>query len=497
MPFAPRFGIFLLSILFVLLQTQPSSGALTEPQTLKDVKRQDPGVAKSKVSLPEKFDARTQLGQLQPPKITTEILSGTILGLANVPSSIAFAGIAGLHPLTGIWTSFFVGLTSALYGGRPGLIAATASAVCVPLSKITKTMGGLAPEYMQATVLLASALQAAFSLLKLGNLISLVTQPSLFGFMNGLGLVIAKVQMGIFAGLSGIPLLSTVLVALATALTVTIVPKFTTAVPSPLVALPLATVVSSILDLPLKTLGDLAGPDTFSGGLKVLPSVKTKLLPDIPYTKDTLALLFPVAMSISVITFLQTLLASKAVEDAPIKNTLIPETKKNRALMGVALGSSISTFFGGCGGCGLLPFTQLNMNCGGRGMVSSLTQPLCLALFVMVFAPLIAHVPMAAMAGLMFTVARSSIKPLPSYQMAQKAFSSGAPGMAKVDFLALCVSSIVCFKVDMAMGIVLGIVIDRIGRLVIEKMGQAEEGKDSGIINMSNNQTQLHKQKVQ
>jgi len=414
-------------------------------------------------------DEVKQLDDSNPPNKATDFLSGIVIALANVPSSVAFANIAGVNPLIGIWSSFSLGLVSAVYGGRPGLIAGAASAVCVPLSKISIPYG---VQYMHATVMLSALLQASFSLLKLGNLISYVTNAAVFGFLNGLGLVIAKSQIKVFSSLTGMSLYSSLGLALSTAAGINIIPKYTKALPSSLIALVIATVFSQIASLPVERLVDVAGKSTFAGGLSVLPKF-VGLFPAIPFTLETFKMIAPVAFSMALITFLQSLLASKVVESSE-KICTIPKTDNDRVIMGVALGNALSGVLGGHGGCGLLPFTVLNVQNGGRGTLSSVTAALALGIFVVIAAPLIGVVPLPALAGLMFTVAWSTFKLEPSVKMAKAAFKKTGTWNERLDFVVLAISSLICYKVDMALGILTGIGITQIGNKLHHRL---EENK--------------------
>jgi len=396
------------------------------------------------------------------PRKLQDALSGLSVALAVFPSAMAFANIAGVNPILGIWSSFFVGLISSLYGGRSGMIAGAASAVAVPLAPVVKALGA---EYLQATIATSSAMMALFSLMKLGSLISHVTDPAIFGFLNGLGFVIMKSQLHLFVHLRGLALSTSILVALGTVVGIHIIPRITKTIPSSLLSVIFATFICSAFKLPVQTLADIGGAELFSGGLSSLPKF-SKLIPQVPFTFTTLRTIVPTALSVSLIASLQSLLCCDAVVRSP-KICMISETDNDRVLMGVALGNFISGLFGGIGGCGLILFTKLNMINGGRGAISSLATSLALGIFTVLAAPLVAKIPIASLAGIMFVVSFNSVQWKNSFVAAKLAFSKQGSVSEKLEFVALFVASLLCAFVNMAAGIIAGVLITKLGKLFI------------------------------
>jgi len=239
-------------------------------------------------------------------------------------------------------------------------------------------------------------------------------------------------------------------------------PVVTSAVPSALVAVVASTVFAARLSLPVRTLADVAGAATFKGGISVLPSFAGLALPAGPIG-TTLKLVAPAAVSIALISILETLLAGKVVEDCiagECSVTIDNKAQNNRLLAGLAAGNVASALFGGFGGCGLIPQTLLNTQSGGRGSLSSAAYAMAMATFVVAAAPLIGAVPLAALAGVMLTVALSTIQLEWTAQTVASAFSRSGPAWrAKLSLIALLVTSLTCYFVDMAAGIVAGVLV--------------------------------------
>lgn len=368
---------------------------------------------------------------------TKDILSGLVVALTSIPASTAFANIAGVNPLLGIWSSVILGLISAIIGGRSGLIAGAAGVVAVPLAPLIAQHG---VAYMFPTVMLAALIEGTASLLKAGRLISLVTDSVMKGFLNGLGCLLFKSQLPVFLALSGASLSAAVGVAAVTALVTFFLPRVTTEVPSSLVGVVLATILTQVLALPVPTLADVSGAEIFAGGVAVLPSFSA--FPAVALSLATFKIILPVALSIAFISILETLLAGKVVaeykanEGGSAQSSEEESKSNNRMLAGLSTGTFAAGLFGGFGGCGLIPQTLLNMQSGGRGRLSSLSYGVAMAACVVLAAPVIGTIPLASLAGVMLTVALSTVQPAATIEHAKAAVKASSPG-ARTDFVAL------------------------------------------------------------
>lgn len=313
----------------------------------------------------------------------------------------------GLNPLVGIWSSVIVGSVVGLLAGGPGIIAGAAGVIAIPLSKLVKERG-LA--YMAPAVLLAGLMETLFGLLNLGSLVSFVTAPVVAGFLNSFAVFLLKSQLKFFqsAGqwLPAATLYPAVGVASLCIALIRLTPLVTRAVPASLVGLVVSSLVALGSGLPLKSLADVSGADVFRGGLSSLPHFSG--LPTVPLTMATLKVLMPVAVGITMISLVETLLARRVAcesldpEDEAATCPADDQSQRraaNEAAIALGLGNTLSSLFGGFGGCGLIPNTVLNSRNGGHSAVSSVSYAVSLSLAVLLFAPIIGRVPVAALAG--------------------------------------------------------------------------------------------------
>lgn len=394
------------------------------------------------------------------------------VALASIPSSVAYANIAGVSPLVGVWSSVVVGLVAPLLGSRPGVISGSASVVAVPLAGLVATRGA---GVITVVIALAALIELLFAVAKLGRFISLVTDPVMAGFLNGLGLLLFKSQLKVFNHAPD--LLAALTVAAGTAALVKIIPRLSKAVPASLAAIVLASAAAKALKLNLETLASTCGPATFAGGLSVLP----RLVSPPALSLELLRAVCVPAASIAFISALEMLLASKVADEAAIRNRSggAPDgasapadalarledgvTPPDRSIAAMAGGNALSALLGGFGGCGLIPQTVLNAQSGGRGRLSAAAYAVAMALFVVFAAPLVGAVPLACLAGVMCTVGTATVQWLPT--------ASAARDLAMLrrlpEAVALLIATAVCFKVDMAVGIVLAVVVERGLRAVL------------------------------
>ncbi|MEX0685018.1 MAG: SulP family inorganic anion transporter [Balneolales bacterium] len=329
--------------------------------------------------------------------IKTEVLSGLTVSLALVPEAVAFSLIAGLSPLVGLYSAFIIGLITALMGGRPGMISGATGAIAVVIVSLVAMHG---VEYLFATVVLMGLIQLTIGFLKLGKLIRLVPHPVVFGFVNGLAILIFMSQLNEFktfdasgtgTWISGQSLYIMTGLVIATMAIIFFLPKITKAVPPSLAAIITVSGVAIFFGLPTKTVGDIA---SISGGL---PSFH---LPMVPLTLETLTIIFPYAFIMAMIGLIESLLTLTVVDE-------MTETRGNGNKECVAQGTAnlVTGFFGGMGGCAMIGQSIINVTSGGRSRVSGLVAALALITFILFGASLIEQVPMAALVGLMFMVA--------------------------------------------------------------------------------------------
>lgn len=327
----------------------------------------------------------------------TEILSGLTVALALVPEAVAFALLAGLSPITGLYAAFVMGLITSVFGGRPGMISGATGAVAIVIITLAADYG---PEYIFATVVVAGILQMAAGFLKLGKLMRLVPHPAIFGFVNGLAIVIFLSQLDQFrvepggAWLAGATLATFVgLVALAMVI-IWGLPKLTKAVPSSLAAILVVWAIVLGFGIDTSSVGDMAGPGGIAGGFPPFH------LPAVPLTLETLQIILPYAAIVAGVGLIESLLTLNIIDE-------ITETRGDGNREAVAQGAAnfLSGLFSGMGGCAMIGQSLINVSAGARARLSGIVASLLLLSFIMFGSSLIERVPMAALTGLMIMVA--------------------------------------------------------------------------------------------
>lgn len=323
-----------------------------------------------------------------------EILSGLTVALALVPEAIAFALIAGLSPLTGLYPAFSIGLITSIFGGRPGMISGATGAVAVVIVALAKTHGS---EYIFATVILAGLIQMLAGTLKLGKFIRLVPQPVMFGFVNGLSIVIFMAQLTQFKvqnspeWLSGNSLYIMLGLVFITMLIIWLLPKFTKIIPASLASILIIFGLVTVFNIPTNTVGDVA---SIKGGFPPFN------IPAIDYSWATLQLIFPYALIVASVGLIESLLTLNLIDE-------ITETKGkgNKEAIAQGMANFITGFFSGMGGCAMIGQSLINISNGARARLSGILASLLLLAFIMFGSSLIEKMPMAALTGLMIMVA--------------------------------------------------------------------------------------------
>ncbi|MCF5708222.1 STAS domain-containing protein [Pseudomonas syringae] len=370
-------------------------------------------------------------------RIRAEVLAGLTTSFALVPECIAFALVAHLNPLMGLYGAFIICTLTALFGGRPGMVSGAAGSMAVVIVALVVQQG---VQYLLATVLLGGLLMILFGALRLGKLVRLVPYPVMLGFVNGLAIVIAMAQLEHFkvgeAWLSGTPLYVMLGLVALTMAVVYLLPRVTRAAPPALVAILGVGLAVYFLDLPTRTLGDMAH---IAGGLPAFA------LPDIPWNLDTLRIIAPYAILMAMVGLLETLLTLNLTDE-------ITETRGYPDRECVALGAAnmVSGAFGGMGGCAMIGQTVINLSSGGRGRVSGVVAGMMILMFVLFLSPLIERIPLAALVGVMFVVAQQTFA-WASLRVVRK--------VPVNDVLAIIAVTVVTVLTDLATAVVFGIII--------------------------------------
>ncbi|MDB5146716.1 MAG: sodium-independent anion transporter [Mucilaginibacter sp.] len=371
-----------------------------------------------------------------------EILAGLTVAMTMMPESLSFAILAGFPPLMGLYAAFIMGLVTSVFGGRPGLISGGAGATVVVLIALMKSHG---LEYVFAAVALAGVIQILVGLFKLGKFIRLVPQPVMYGFVNGLAVIIFMAQLEQFktvvngheAWLSGTPLL---IMAGLVALTIGIVillPRLTKAVPPSLVAIIVVFALVLGFGIHTKTVRDIAA---VSGGFPPFH------IPAIPFNIDTLKIIFPYALIMAGVGLTEGLLTLNLVDE-------MTATRGNSNRECIAQGSAniLNGFFYGMGGCPMIAQTLVNLSAGSRARLSGIIASLTILLIIIFGAPAIEKLPMAALTGVMIMVAIGTFEWI-SFRIINK--------MPKQDiFVGILVALITIWLHNLALAVLIGVII--------------------------------------
>lgn len=370
-------------------------------------------------------------------RIRADSLAGLTTAFALVPECIAFALVAQLNPLMGLYGAFIICTLTALLGGRPGMVSGAAGSMAVVIVALVVQHGA---QYLLATVLLSGVLMALFGVLKLGKLVRMVPHPVMLGFVNGLAIVIALAQLQHFksgAGwLQGTPLALMLGLVLLTMAIAYLLPRLTRSVPPALVAILAVGALTHLLQLPTRTLGDMA---QIAGGWPTLA------WPDVPWNLDTLRTIAPYAVVMAVVGLLETLLTLNLTDE-------ITQSRghTNRECVALGVANVVSGLAGGMGGCAMIGQTMINLQSGGRGRLSGVVAGVMVLLFVLLLSPLIEQIPLAALVGVMLVVA-------------QQTFAWGALRVLhKVplhDVLVMLAVTIITVATDLAVAVLCGVVI--------------------------------------
>lgn len=348
------------------------------------------------------FLKENPLPVLKPADLKTNVLSGLTVSLALVPEAIAFALVAQVSPLTGLYAAFIVCLITAAFGGRPGMISGATGALAVVMVSLVIRHGA---EYLFATVVLMGLLQLLFAALKLGKFIRMVPHSVMLGFVNGLAIVIFMAQFGHFkvaaadgslAWMTGQPLY---LMLALTALTMAIIyllPKLTTAIPSSLAAILIVSGIVAAFGIQTKTVGDMG---SIAGGLPQFH------VPAVPFNLDTLYIIFPYALILAAIGLIETLLTLNLIDD--MTDT---RGKPNRECMAQGAANVVGGFFATMGGCAMIGQSMININNGARHRISGIVAAVFLLGFILFLSRWIEMIPLAALVGLMFVVSEKTFE---------------------------------------------------------------------------------------
>ena len=330
-----------------------------------------------------------------------EILAGLTVAMTMIPESLSFAILAGLSPLIGLYGAFIMGIVTAIFGGRPAMVSGGAGATVITLIALNATYG---EQYIFAAVALAGVFQIVVGVFKLGRFVRLIPQPVMYGFLNGLAVVIFMSQIeqfksttnGITSWLSGTPFYTMAGLTLITVLVVYFFPKLTKIIPASLVAILVTFLLVIGFNVDTKTVGDIA---SIKGEL---PSFH---IPSVPFTLETLKIILPYSIIMGSVGLIETLLTLTLVDE-------VTETKgtSNKECLAQGAANITNGFFGGMGGCAMIAQTFVNLDAGSRSRLGPAIGAITILIIILIGAPVIEKIPMAALVGVMMMVAISTFK---------------------------------------------------------------------------------------
>ncbi|KAA2239397.1 SulP family inorganic anion transporter [Chitinophaga agrisoli] len=371
-----------------------------------------------------------------------EVLAGFTVAMTMMPESLSFAILAGFPPLVGLYAAFIMGLTTSILGGRPGLVSGGAGATAVVLIALMKSHG---IEYVFAAVALAGVVQMAVGVFKLGKFIRLVPQSVMYGFVNGLAVIIFMAQVRQFktvsngheAWLTGTPLLIMgALVALTIAI-ILVLPRLTKAVPPSLVAIIVVFVLVLVFRIDTKTVKDIAA---VSGGFPPFH------IPSVPFSFDTLCIIFPYSLIMSGVGLTEGLLTLNLVDEMTATRG-----NSNRECVAQGTANILNGFFFGMGGCPMIAQTLVNLSAGARARLSGIIASLTILCIILFGAPIIERVPMAALTGVMIMVAIGTFEWV-SFRIINK--------MPRQDvFVGILVALVTIWLHNLALAVLIGVII--------------------------------------
>ncbi|WP_005224041.1 SulP family inorganic anion transporter [Marichromatium purpuratum] len=373
--------------------------------------------------------------------VKNDLLAGLVVALALIPEAIAFSIIAGVDPKVGLYASFCIATVIAFAGGRPGMISAATGAMALVMVTLVKDHG---LQYLLAATVLTGVLQILAGWLRLGSLMRFVSRSVITGFVNALAILIFMAQL---PELIGMPWEVYAMVAAGLAI-IYLFPYLTRAVPSPLITIIVLTAVSIALGLDIRTVGDMGElPDT-------LPIF---LLPEVPLNLETLAIIFPVSLTLAAVGLLESMMTASIIDDLTDSSS-----NKNRECVGQGTANIATGFLGGMAGCAMIGQSVINVKSGGRGRLSTLTAGVVLLMLVVFAGDWVAQIPMAALVAVMIMVS------IGTFNWASIRNLREHPKSSSIEMIATV--AVVVATHDLAKGVLVGVLLS--GFFFAHKVGQ-------------------------
>lgn len=383
-----------------------------------------------------------------------DILAGIVVALALIPEAIAFSIIAGVDPMVGLYASFCIAVIIAFVGGRPGMISAATGAMALLMVPLVKEHG---LDYLLVATVLTGVIQILFGIFKVAKVMKFIPRAVMIGFVNALAILIFMAQVPHFIGISN---LTYVFVAITLAI-VYILPRFIKSIPAPLIAIILLTAVAIYAKVDLRTVGDLGA---------ITRSLPEFFIPNVPFSLETLAIVFPYSLALAIVGLLESLLTASIVDD--MTDT---ESDKNRESRGQGIANIITGFFGGMAGCAMIGQSVINVKSGGRGRLSTFVAGVFLMFLIIVLGGLVVQIPMPVLVGIMIMVS------IGTFDWSSFTYLRKAP---KTDSVVMLVTvGIVVATNDLSKGVIAGVILSAIFFVAkISKLKVKNKNKNNKII---------------
>lgn len=358
----------------------------------------------------------------------TNIMAGVVVALALIPEAIAFSIIAGVDPMVGLYASFLIAVIISIVGGRPAMISAATGAVALLVVPLVREYG---VEYLFAATILMGIIQIILGIFKVGKLLKFIPNSVMIGFVNALAIMIFMAQLQHIFGIS----FDTYIYVAVTLIILYALPKFFTKLPAPLIAIVVLTACYIFLGAEVRTVGDLGAIE------KSLPSF---IIPDVPFTLETLKIIFPYSLSMAIVGLVESLLTARIVDNATDSYS-----SKNKESRGQGIANFVTGFFGGMGGCAMIGQSVINVRAGATTRLSTFTAGFVLMLMIIVFGDLVVQIPMPILAGIVIVVTISTFD-WKTFRYMQKAPRTDV-------FVMLITVAIILATNNLAVGVIAGV----------------------------------------
>ena len=365
--------------------------------------------------------------------IRGDVLAGIVVALALIPEAIAFSIIAGVNPMVGLYASFLIAVIIAFVGGRPGMISAATGAMALLMVPLVKDYG---VEYLLAATILTGVIQILFGVFKVAKVMKFIPRAVMIGFVNALAILIFMAQVPHFLGISTM----TYIFVAVTLLIVYILPRFLKSIPAPLIAIVALTALAIFTNFELRTVGDLG---------TITQSLPSFFIPNVPFTLETLMIVFPFSLALAIVGLLESLLTATIVDD--MTGT---DSDKNKESRGQGIANIATGFFGGMAGCAMIGQSVINIKSGGRGRLSTLVAGVFLMFLIIVLGDLVIQIPMPVLVGIMIMVA------VGTFDWSSFTYLKKAPITDSIVMVATVL--IVVLTHDLSKGVIAGVILSAI-----------------------------------